>query len=77
LKPHLAPDGIADSALMARLLYERVEHQLLEAMENSRNGRRLLAVPELREDVPFCAQRDTLSWVAGRQDDGSIRLWRE
>jgi len=64
---------IADSALMVRQLYRLVQANLTDALENSRNGRRLLAIPELRDDVRFCSQRDTLSFVAILQSDGAIR----
>ena len=43
------------------------------AMKHSRNGHRLLNHPELRGDVYFCVQRETLSFVAGMQKDGTVR----
>jgi hypothetical protein len=33
----------------------------------------LLNHPDLRGDVYFCVQRETLSFVAGLQKDGSVR----
>ena len=42
-------------------------------MKHSRNGQRLLNHPELRGDVHFCVQRETLSFVAGLQTDGTLR----
>jgi phosphosulfolactate phosphohydrolase-like enzyme len=42
-------------------------------MKHSRNGQRLLNHPELRGDVNFCVQRETLSFVAGLQTDGALR----
>jgi 2-phosphosulfolactate phosphatase len=36
------------------------------------NGRRLLAIPELRADVAFCAQRDIFPLVATLTPDGAL-----
>ena len=58
---------------MARQLYRLAQTNLLDAVQHSRNGRRLLAIPELGEDVAFCCQRDTLAFTAIRQSDGAIR----
>ncbi len=43
------------------------------ALGDSENGRRLLAMPELRADVAFCAQRDVFDLVAGLDADGALR----
>jgi phosphosulfolactate phosphohydrolase-like enzyme len=43
-------------------------------MESARNGRRLLANPELRDDVAFCLRRDTLSLVAEMTQEGVVQL---
>lgn len=64
---------IADSAEIARRIYPLMQHDLLGAMKHSRNGRRLLANPELRSDVWFCVQRETISFVAALMPDGSVR----
>lgn len=64
---------IADSAEIARRLYPLMQHNLLDAMKSSRNGRRLLAHPTLRNDVWYCMQRETVSFVAELQADGSVR----
>ena len=67
-------DGhVADSAEMARRLYGLMGANLLEAMNHALNGRRLLAKPELREDVPFSLQRDLMPLLAQVQPDGSVR----
>jgi len=50
-----------------------MQADLLGAMKHSRNGHRLLNHPELRGDVYFCVQRETLSFVAGMQKDGTVR----
>jgi 2-phosphosulfolactate phosphatase len=55
---------IADSAQIARNAFESARSNLLDTMQFARNGRRLLAIPELREDVAFCLQRDAFPIVA-------------
>jgi phosphosulfolactate phosphohydrolase-like enzyme len=45
---------------------------LATALGSSRNGRRLLAIPELRADVAFCAQRDVFSLVAKMDAAGAL-----
>jgi 2-phosphosulfolactate phosphatase len=65
--------AIADSAHMARRLYLMEKDNLVLAVSSSRNGRRLLSIPELRDDVKFCAQRDTFKLVAELGKSGSIR----
>ena len=66
--------AVADSASMARRLY-RLEFNDLEAgLAGSRNGRRLLGLPELQADVAYCAQTDVLTLVAKMDQDGAIRV---
>jgi 2-phosphosulfolactate phosphatase len=64
--------GIADSALMARSLYLAEAGDLLAGISRSRNGRRLLSRPELREDIAFCARRDVMSIVARLNTQGFV-----
>jgi len=64
--------SVSDSALMARKLFCQERQDLLGAVSQSRNGRRLLSRPELREDVRFCIQRDVLSMVP--EMDGHCRV---
>jgi hypothetical protein len=52
-----------------------MQGDLLEAMKSARNGRRLLGIPELRDDLPCCVQRDTAPFVAGQGPDGAIVRW--
>lgn len=74
LWPHL---GLADdSALIAREIYLSAAPRLAEAAESSRNARRLLSIPELRDDVKFCLQRDTIHFVAELTDQGVKILTR-
>ena len=63
---------LADSAYAARRLFQLEQGDLLAAVSRSRNGRRLLAQPELRADVAFCVQRDTLNLVARLAKDGQV-----
>src|SRR5947208_676027 len=73
LWPYYASGQVADSAEIARRIYPLMQADLLGAMKHSRNGHRLLNHPELRGDVYFCVQRETLSFVAGMQKDGTLR----
>lgn len=69
----LSGEQAADSAMMSRQLYLGARADLLNAIRASKNGRRLLALPDLRDDVAYCAQRDTVQFVAGMSEDGSVR----
>ena len=63
----------SDSAEVARRLYPLMQYDLLGAMKHSVNGRRLLANPELRNDVWFSVQRETLPFTAELCADGAVR----
>jgi len=65
---------VADSAEMARQTYRIVQRDLLSAMQYAQNGRRLLANPDLSEDVRFCMQRETLTILAGMNEAGEVVL---
>jgi 2-phosphosulfolactate phosphatase len=67
------PTKFSDSAEIARHAYAQAKHDLAAAVCNSENGRCLLAIPELRDDVAFCLQRDTFPLVAKMEFDGAIR----
>jgi len=71
--PLYAEGQVSDGALMARHLYRTFAADLLAAFRLSRNGRRLLARPELRDDVSFCATRDLFEVVPVLHDDGVLR----
>jgi 2-phosphosulfolactate phosphatase len=62
-----------DSAAMAREIYLSGKSDLNAALQNSRNARRLLAQPELRDDVAFCWQRDILP-VTAELRQGAVSL---
>ncbi|MEW6158293.1 MAG: 2-phosphosulfolactate phosphatase [Verrucomicrobiota bacterium] len=68
-----AADQVSDSARIARELYLEKKADLLGAVALARNGRRLLEIPELRDDVPYCLQRDVLDLVATLGRDGFVR----
>jgi 2-phosphosulfolactate phosphatase len=63
--------AVADSANVARQIYELNQHDLLGAMRQSRNGTRLLGMPELRDDVAWCLRQDALPLVA-RMENGKV-----
>ncbi len=71
--PDYADGEIADSAEIVRSIHTGMSGDLAGAMAHARNGRRLLAVTELRDDVAFCLQRDTVSLVAAMRPDGVVR----
>jgi 2-phosphosulfolactate phosphatase len=54
----------SDSAEIARRVYAQAKADLLATVRTSENARRLLAIPELRDDVPFCLQRDICPLIA-------------
>lgn len=70
---HFALEHVADSAQIARGIYKREEKDLGAAMSQARNGRRLLGIRELREDVAYCLRRDVLELNAQLRPDGSLR----
>ena len=70
---HYAGGHTSDSAEIARRIYPLMQYDLLGAMKHSRNGRRLLANPELRSDVWYSVQRETIPFVARLLPDGSVR----
>ena len=73
LWPKYSGGAVADSACIARQLFQIEQHDLLAAVAQSRNGRRLMARPDLREDVPFCLQRDLFGLLAALGKDGVVR----
>lgn len=55
---------VADSAQMARNLYIAAQSDLASAMQFAGNGRRLLGIPELREDVAYCLRPNIYPLIA-------------
>jgi len=64
---------LSDSAETALLTYTQTKSDLATAIGNSQNGRRLLVIPELRDDVAFCLQRDIFPIIAKMETNGAIR----
>ena len=77
LSPALSPfgrgEGVDDSAQIALRTYLEAKSELAAALGSSENARRLLAIPELRDDVAYCLQRDICPLVAKMKADGAIR----
>jgi len=71
--PNYAGGMVADSAEIARRIYPLMQSNLLDAMKQSRNGRRLLSMPALRDDVWFSVQRETVSFTAEMSKEGFVR----
>ncbi len=63
----------ADSAHIARTLHQGARSDLPGAMRYSRNAQRLLAIPELRDDVAFCLQMDLFNLAAAVDEAGAVR----
>jgi 2-phosphosulfolactate phosphatase len=63
----------SDATEMAARTFNSAKADLPAAMAGTQNARRLLAIPELRADVAFCAQRDLFRIVAVMNADGAIR----
>jgi 2-phosphosulfolactate phosphatase len=70
LLPEFAAD---DSADVARRAYRHAQADLLGAIAHSRNGRRLLAQPDLQADVALCLRRDACDFVATMDRAGVVR----
>ncbi len=69
-----------DSAEIAWRAYTQAKADLAAAVCRSENARRLLGIPELRDDVPFCLQHDHYPLVVKRDSDGaafvSVAEWQ-
>ncbi|MHB8519728.1 MAG: 2-phosphosulfolactate phosphatase [Limisphaerales bacterium] len=72
--PNYCSGQVADSAEIARQIYRVMQRDLPSALQHSRNGRRLMTLPELREDVAVCVQRDLHRFVAGLDQDGAVKI---
>ena len=65
---------ISDPAEAARRAFARAKSDLVATVvRDSENARRLLAIPELRDDVAFCLRRDACPLLAKMEADGGIR----
>jgi len=65
---------VSDSALLARRLFQTSGDDLANVARESRNARRLLNRPELREDVAFSLQHNLFSITPVLDAQGRIRL---
>ena len=72
--PDYSAGHVADSAFMACQLFRAARNDLRAAVGHARNGRRLLGLAELKDDVPACLQRDTLNFVAGFNPQGTVSI---
>jgi len=63
----------SDSAETARRVYAQAKSGLAAIVRTSENAQRLLAIPELRDDISFCLQQDIFPLVAQMEADGAIR----
>jgi len=67
------PTTKSDSAEIAHRTWIQAKSDLAATVRNSTNAQRLLAIPELRDNVAFCLQRDIFPLVAKMDVDGAIR----
>jgi phosphosulfolactate phosphohydrolase-like enzyme len=80
LAPSLSPFGrgegvrLNDSVETARNAWRKAKANLLEVVSEAENARRLLAIPELRDDVAFCLRQDVFNLAAMLGRDGAIRI---
>jgi 2-phosphosulfolactate phosphatase len=65
---------LSDSAQITLAAFRQSKGNLAGAISKSENAMRLLAIPDLREDVKFCLQRDVFDFVAA-QDGEAIRAF--
>jgi 2-phosphosulfolactate phosphatase len=68
---------LSDSFETARNAWRKAKFNLLEVVSEAGNAQRLLAIPELRDDVVFCLQPDKYPLVAKMEADGAIRMLGE
>ncbi len=64
---------VSDSSHIARELFLSRQADLAAGLGESRNGRRLLALPDLAADVAYCAQCDCFPLVAELTESGEIK----
>jgi 2-phosphosulfolactate phosphatase len=74
LLAHSGGCEVANPAETALNTWRKARPNLLAAISEAENARRLLAIPELRNDVAFCLQPDVFNLVAGLGRDGAIRV---
>ena len=67
---------IADSAQVARNIFHSARADLLGAMRFAANGRRLLGIPELHDDVKFCLEMDSMPTLARLLSNGRVEKFQ-
>ncbi len=65
---------LLDSAQIARRLYISVQTNLPDAIYEAQNARRLLAYPDLRDDLGTCLHRDRYSVVPALNTAGLVTM---
>ncbi|MSU63097.1 MAG: 2-phosphosulfolactate phosphatase [Pedosphaera sp.] len=65
---------VADSAQIARQIFLSERKDLTSAIQRARNGRRLLTIPGLAADVPFCLQTGIIPLVPRLHADGRVTV---
>ena len=65
--------AVSDSVETALSAWRKAKSNLLEVVSEAENARRLLAIPELRDDVAFCLQQDIYPLVAKMEGEAVIR----
>jgi phosphosulfolactate phosphohydrolase-like enzyme len=65
---------LSASVETARNAWRKAKANLLEVVSEAENARRLLAIPELRDDVAFCLRQDVFNLAAMLGRDGAIRI---
>lgn len=64
---------LEDSAGIARGAFLHARNHLADALGQARNARRLLRLPELRDDVEFCVRQDVFDFAAASDANGWLR----
>jgi phosphosulfolactate phosphohydrolase-like enzyme len=65
---------LSDSAKITKRVYTQAKADLAGAVRLAENARRLLAIPELRDDVAFCLRQDVYNLIATLGGDGTIHI---
>jgi 2-phosphosulfolactate phosphatase len=68
-----AAGQISDAAELARNTFETIGKDLPSAMARARNGKRLLALPDLKDDVAECLRLDAFPFCAALDSNGAVR----
>ena len=63
---------IGDAAQIARSIFRAAQDDLITAVRHASNGRRLLSIPELAEDVAICLTVDRFDFVARLGAGGAV-----